>query len=137
MQTFSAEVSDWVAKTEARQMAVFKQSAQAVAETLTNTAPVDTGFLRAGLQLAINQSLPSASQHHPGGNSFSLPAGYAATISNAKIGDYITLGYVANYAVFLEYGTAKIAPRGWVRAAAMQWPQIVSRVSSQAFKAAS
>lgn len=130
MTSFTAQIDAWVAKTKDRQTAVFRQSAQEVIEIITRTAPVDTGFLRASLQVGINKPLPVADRTNPGGT-YGQPA-YTMALAGAVIGDYITAGYTANYARALEFGTSSIAPRGWVRAAAMQWPQIVTRVTAQA-----
>jgi hypothetical protein len=94
--------------------------------------PVDTGFLRASLVTAVNQPLPS-----PGKAAWGTSTSMQMTLSQATIGDYITAGYTAVYAMRLEYGfvgqdalgrSYSQPPRGWVRAAAMQWPQIVNRV---------
>jgi Bacteriophage HK97-gp10, putative tail-component len=132
---FSSQISDWVKETEARQNAVFRESAQRLGELIQTTTPVDIGFLRSSFQVAVNQPLPPLNQSHPnpGGAKNSIPAQpFTLNIANAKMGDYITMGFTANYAAYLEYGTDKIAPRAWVRGAAAQWQTIVTQVVSDA-----
>ena len=136
---FTAQVNAWVAATVERQEAVFKESAGRVIEAMQERVPVDTGFLRGSMQVAINQPLPAADKKDGPGASFAPT--YAATIANATIGDFITAGYSAVYGPRLEYGFVgkdslgrdiNQPPRGWVRMAAAMWPDIVKQVSAEA-----
>ena len=66
--SFSATVSEWVAKTKQRQEAVYKGSAQTIVSYMQTTRAaggnlrVDTGFLRASL-IATTGAIP-AGRHH-------------------------------------------------------------------------
>ena len=133
MTKFSATVDKWVLATEKRQEAVFRQSAQAVVEVMQKGVPVKDGFLRASMVVQVNMPLPVANQVGFGGSA----PNYQMTLASAAVGDYITAGYTAVYGPRLEFGfvgqdalgrSYSQPPRGWVRAAAMQWPQIVNRV---------
>jgi hypothetical protein len=131
MGSFSADVGAWVRETEARMTAVFRESSQRVIERMQRTAPVDTGFLRASLQVAVNAPLPTANRPRPEGSGFQSPS-YSAVIAGARLGDYITAGYGALYAPYLEFGANGRAPVAWVRGAAEQWPVIVAQVAAEA-----
>lgn len=133
MATFSAQVSDWVRATKARQEAVFRESAQRVAEiaqTPTSAGGrmrVDTGFLRASLSASLNGALPPLRDNPGAGRSHVYDAGEVnLVIVNAEIGDVITLAYAARYALPREFKDA------FVRTAAQQWPRIVAEVAAEA-----
>lgn len=129
MGEFMAEINAWTRKSEARMTAVFRQSAQTVAETVKTTRDrggymrVKTGFLRASLMASTSQM--------PGINPMAQPADDAAdnsypedsnvtlVIAGADPGETIYLGFTANYARLREYED------GFVRLTAQQWPQIV------------
>lgn len=129
MTSFSASIDAWVAETKERQTAVFRESAQRVVEAMQRTVPVDTGFLRASLEVRVNEPLPPATRV----KAATVPEpSYGLSIIGAEIGDYITVGYAAEYGPYLEFGTATRPPIAWIRGAAAQWPQIVSQVAAQA-----
>ncbi|MCY0150885.1 HK97 gp10 family phage protein [Hoeflea sp. G2-23] len=120
MAGFSAQVDAFVSQTEQRTTAVFKQSAQDVlADAQTPTAKggrmrVDTGFLRNSHVSGLN-----------GSTSLSGPESYVLTIAQAKLGDAITGGWTANYAVHREFGARGQAPDFFLRGAAQKWPAFV------------
>lgn len=134
---FNAAVDLWVQQTEERMNAIFKSSAQEVIRIMQapvaegGNMPVDTGFLRASLQVTVNGAPVPAIRPNPNPNA---PKGsldnYTATVASlaiagAEIGDSVVASYSANYAPMIEYGTSKSAPRGFVRLAAAQWQEIV------------
>ena len=111
---------------------MFKQSTQTVAslvtENLRTVVHVVTGYLRASVS-ASTESMPliDPDGRPAKGAHYSLDdSEISVTIANAKIDDTIFLGVTAAYGPYLEYGTEHIAPRGYIRLAAEQWPQIVS-----------
>ncbi len=135
-KSFSASVSDWVRKSEARIEAVFKSSAQDVISEMqevgpsvanpdsfgTGHMPVDTGFLRASLQAEINQlATPVMVFRLPGRSEQYDPSPVALVIAGAALGDKIYATYAAAYAPRME------ARYGFVRLAAQNWQQIVTR----------
>lgn len=135
-RSFSASVSAWVRKSEARLEAVFKGSAQDVISLMqepgpsvanpdgfgTGHMPIDTGFLRASLMAAINDPVPSIVFRPPDLTSAAYdPSPIALVIAGAKLGETIYATYSADYARAME------ARYGFVRLAAQKWPEIVSR----------
>ncbi|KWT70771.1 hypothetical protein APY04_0832 [Hyphomicrobium sulfonivorans] len=138
-------------------LAVFRDAAQTVAnevrkpEGAGGNMPVDTGNLRRSLA-ASTDSMP---QVQPGVATFSdNDSQITAVISNAPLGSTIYLGFQADYAVHMEYGTGPhmIYPKdkqalhftiggagifaksvkhpgttakAFVRTTAQRWPQIV------------
>jgi hypothetical protein len=129
---FAAQVDAWTKRTKARQVAVFRTATQELMTRIVVTAPVDTGFMRAGFMVRVNAPLPPlAAKRPPAAAAFPAPD-ITLGIANAKIGDFITGGFVATYAAHVHYGANGRAPRPWVSIAAAQWPQIVAEAVTQA-----
>lgn len=137
--SFSAQVSAWVAATQQRSTAVFRESAERVIEQMQTPVaaggnmPVDTGFLRASLQASTSQPQPINPGAAPAeGSTHTYSAGVASlVITGAELGQTVFATYTAAYAAEQEYGARGREGRGFVRLAAQQWPQIVSRVSAE------
>lgn len=146
-KNFAAQVGAWAAKTKQRQTAVFRSSAQRVANEVRQTVneggalPIKTGNLRRSL-LASTTAMPStaAAKTEFGDKSGEIQL----TIAGAEIGQTVYLGFQANYARRLNYGfvgedslgrTYNQAGRHFVEAVAQRWPQIVkeeaARIQSQ------
>lgn len=130
--SFAAQIDDWVRQTEQRATAVFRQSSQEVISTMQAGVPVDTGFLRASLQVGVNSEPVKADQPADGGQHTYAPTAATLAIAGAEIGDTVVASYSANYAPFVEYGTSKMVGRGFVRLAVEQWQSIVNRVTAAA-----
>lgn len=141
---FGAQINGWVKETEARMTAVFRSAAQEVIEEMQKPVtgggnmPVDTGFLRASLQVGVNSGPVPANRPNPNP---SAPKGSLDTytsevaslaIAGANIGDTIYATYSANYGPHVEYGTSKMQARGFVRLAAAQWQVIVDHQTVRA-----
>src|SRR3569623_1384754 len=132
--SFTTAIDNWVADTEARMTAVFKESTQRVFSLADNGVPVDTGFARASPQ-ASTEAMPSIVSDNKGEEGKAYPADFgqiSAVIANAKLGQTIYVGWTASYVLPLEYGHSKHAPSGFVRIAAAQWGQVVSQVTEEA-----
>ena len=135
--SFKAQVSDFVAQSQARINAVVAESAQRIIGIMQTPVgaggnmPILTGFLRASLQVTIGAPIP-ASRARPEGETFAYDdQSFALTIAGMPLGETIFAAYGANYAGHVEYGTSKMQGRGFVRLAAMQWPVIVAEVSAE------
>jgi len=126
-KSFQAQVSAWVAKSENRIEAVFKQSAQEVfiiAQTPVGAGgnmPIDTGFLRASLQTGVNGAAGSTGVES-----------YLFAIIGAKLGDTVFGRWGADYAIHVHYGNNGRPGRLWVDLAAQQWQSIVTRFAREA-----
>jgi hypothetical protein len=134
---FAAAISDWARQTEARMAAVFRESAQRVIEDMQSRVPVDTGFLRASLQVTLDGPVPM-SRPRPAGttHAYALTAAVLA-IAGAQVGQTIFASYGAAYAAHVNYGTSKMAGRQFVGLAAQRWPAIVAEVAAEAQSRAS
>lgn len=144
--SFSAQVSAWAAKSEARMTAVFRDAAQSVAEDVKKTIPnggkmpIDTGFLRASLMASTAQmptldDSPEKDKSYPDDN-----AQIELVIAGAQLGQTIYLGFTAVYARRLEYGftgtdslgrTYNQQGLGFVRKSAQKWPLIVKESATK------
>ena len=151
--SFSAQVGAWVKKVKTREVAVFRESAQRVISEMQTPEgaggrmPVDTGFLRASLQAAIDapaagpMGKPLKRKEGQEGVIYHLDAGQVAlVIAGAELGHTIYATYGTAYARRMEYGfvgqdslgrTYNQAGKGFVRSAAQKWPQIVAAVSAE------
>jgi len=128
-ESFSAQVNAYVSETIERSTAVFKQSAQdVIADAQTPTGKggrmrVDTGFLRNSHVSGLN-----------GSTSLSGADSYVLTIAGAKLGDSITGGWTADYAIPREFGARGQAPDFFARGAAQKWQQFVDANSRKLMK---
>lgn len=133
VDTFTAQVEAFVAKSRKKLELVFKESAQDVFEAAQRpkaqggNMPVDTGFLRNSLQSSLN------GQGGPSG-----PESYVLVIAGSKLGDTVLGGWTAKYARHVEYGTSnedgtsKMAGSFFALKAAQQWQAIVSKNAAKA-----
>lgn len=123
-----SDLDKWVRKSEARMEAVFREAVQSLTfEVLTPVAKggrmrVRTGFLINSFTAAIN-SIPSGPTQAPQGfNNQALDAApLVLVINRATIGDRIAIGSAAGYARRRELED------GFIRLAAQNWPQHVSK----------
>ena len=134
-KSFTAQIDAWAGKSEARMTAVFRSSAQAVANEVRQTVneggrmPIRTGNLRRSL-MASTSAMPliKSDAEFPDESSFEL------VIAGANIGETIYLGFQAAYARRMEYGFVGADSLGrnynqegfgFVAAAAGRWQDIV------------
>jgi hypothetical protein len=115
---FTATIDAWVAKTEKRVEAVFKQASFDVITQANENAPHRDGFLKSSLVVALNTPIPPAIRVNPNeGNDDNRqtfqPTNFTAVIASAKVTDVISAGWTANYAPAQEWGAKphKIRPR--------------------------
>lgn len=154
--SFAAQVNDWVRKTEARMLAVFRESAQRVILEMQKVGPsaknpgggaggampVDTGFLRASLMTTLNSPDTTVKFKDDAIGAYVWQEGaIQIVILSAKIGDAIYAVYTASYARRMEYGfsgtdslgrTYNQQGYGFVRLAAQKWQTIVQEVVREA-----
>lgn len=131
-QNFTAKVDGWVLKSKQALEAVFKEAVQSTIEDMQTPVggggnmPVDTGFLRASLDVTLNT--PTLRQvPNPGSGSFVFETASTFIIAGADIGDTIYATYGANYAKYQEYGANGKPGRGFVRLAAMNWQENINK----------
>jgi len=86
--------------------------------------PVDTGYARANWSAGIG-----------GASTATVTAAEQTTVSaraqqdllRARVGDIVEFRNNAHYIGYLEYGTSRMAPRGFIRAAIAAAPQLAQR----------
>ncbi|XBQ14590.1 MAG: HK97 gp10 family phage protein [Nitratireductor rhodophyticola] len=127
-QSFKAQVAAWVAKSERRLEAVFKESTQRLVSQVIDRTPVDTGYLRASLQVTLDGPLPIRPDGRGMVGENYRPPDYALKIAGAELGDTIYASFVASYAAHVEYGARGRSGRGMVRLSVQSWQQIVDGV---------
>lgn len=133
MASFSAQIDEWVRKSDARMLAVAKESTQRTVSKAQELVPVDTGFTRASIR-ASTESMPQIEQDSRGaaGQSYTYNSGeITLTIAGLELGGTIWVGYTSSYAIFLEWGHSSQAPAGFVGLAALAWPATVRDVVAE------
>ena len=125
-KTFSAQVDDWIAKSERLSMAVLQQATQAVINDANTPVAkggrmrVDTGFLRNSLKANIG-SMPSGASS-PGNWD---DAEVVLTLTRLQPGQVFYAGWLANYARPREHYD------GFLRMATQKWQEQVDAAARQ------
>lgn len=128
---FGVSVDYWVRKARGNMLAVFQESAQRVIEEAQTPIgeggkmPIDTGFLRASLVIVVNGKYSGEGKTNPGGSFGYNDANVQLTIAGAKLGDYLSVAWSANYAPYMEYRYA------FARSAVQNWTSIVRQVTRE------
>lgn len=134
--SFAASVADWCHAVEGAAEAIFKESVQElVAEAdrlltqLVYEAPASpnyrrTGFLRSSVRVS-RTSIPLANRPQ-GVPDAEYLSEITVVIAGAELGETLYVGYTANYAGFVHFGTSRMAGRPWVQMVAQRWPAIVA-----------
>lgn len=132
MQSFTAQVSDWVNQTKARRESVFKGATETLFFDVLTPRPagnmrVVTGFLRASASVTLNNpNLTLVNNPDPKGV-FPFQSGpIALTIAGADETDTIFMTFTANYARPREYGARGQAPDAFVATNVVRWQDIVT-----------
>jgi len=132
--SFRAAIDDWTRQSEARMLAVFRESSKRIISSCQQRIPVDTGYARASIQVSLEGFAPTE-----GKTSRNAEASYGdttpiavAVIAGAGLQDTIFVGWTANYAIFLENGHSQQAPSGFVAISSQEWPAIVAEVIEEA-----
>lgn len=142
-KTFSATVSDWVAKSQRRVEYVVKESAQRVMLEANRGVPIDTGFAQASFLATLNVPVEEVTDKPPGtgpgknqGGSQSFYAqenAVALVINDMNVWTDVAYGtWSASYVRYLEYGSQGRPALGFLRRAAQNWQVIVDQVSREA-----
>lgn len=129
--SFSATVEGWVAEQHDLAEEVFRQSANDMLFFAQAKIPVLTGWARASVRVAYD-AFPLIDP-----NSFPAPDAPERSypydsekarkmVMNAKLGQVLYIAWTAAYVDFLEYGSSRKAPSGFVRIAAQRWPERVA-----------
>jgi hypothetical protein len=114
-------------KTKRKIETVFHEFTQDMAEEVIVATPWLTGNLRASWFPSINTpgAVPPGVSPDPSGAA--TIARLSVEIPKAKIGDRIYIMNGASYAKFVEFGTANMAPRAFVRKTLNRAPKIAER----------
>lgn len=131
--SFSSQIDAWVRKSEARMLAVAKESTQRTVSKAQSRIPIDTGFARA----SVRASLEAMPQIVPGsrgkeGQSYSYNSGeITLVLAGMELGQTAYIGWTASYTPFLELGHSNQAPTGFVGISALEWPATVAAVTQE------
>jgi len=132
--SFRAAIDDWVRQSEARILAVFRESSKRVISNCQERIPIDTGYARASIQVSLDGFVPTEARSNRDADkryADTTPVAIAV-IAGATLEDTIFIGWTANYAIFLENGHSQQAPGGFVAISAQEWPFIVAQVTAEA-----
>lgn len=135
---FLASVNKWTRETKERSEEAFKIGVLDFVLELDRTAPYDTGNLRSSLVAGINGNVPQGP--HGAFGSVYNDQRILTTIEQLKLGDKITLVYLAEYARRLEYGFTGMDSLGrfynqpgrfWITAAGQKYRSIMRRAATR------
>ena len=131
---FGGQVRAFTEKAKARQEAIFKGSAERVLERAGTPKaeggkmPVVTGFLRNSAR-ASTEGVPSSESKDP-----------PLVFATMKVGQTVTVGWTAAYALRMEHGfvgedklgrTYAQQGNGFLRSQVQNWPFIVAEVTAE------
>lgn len=142
MGTFTASIEGWVAENQVFLEAVVKESTQEVIRLMKvprsagGNMPVDTSFLQNSLVGLPGGSIPEVDPQADGsaGPQTGNTAAIEAVIANWQMGEAMSFGFIAAYALRQNYGFTGTDSLGrnynqpgrhFVELAVEQWPQIV------------
>lgn len=140
--SFGEQVADWVRRVKEAEVEIFRLSARRMVAELNdeinnliyNTPETPnyrrTGFLRASL-VAATDAMPQLTRPNPGVKVEPDYSEVLAVTDSAELGQTIYLGYTAQYAGFVHYGTSRMAPRPWVSLVVQRWNQVVDEVAAE------
>ena len=97
---------------------------QSLAEQAVTNTPVDTGFLRGSWYARLNDPVGGTSAAQNDKSGAMTIAEINLVVGAMSAGDTVYLVNGAKYARFVEYGTSRMAPRGFVRKTVAQAPRI-------------
>ena len=123
-KSFDAQVTSWARKSEARMLAVVRTATQDMIKDAQlprargGRMPVDTGFLRNSMLGDVNR-IPSGESSPTNTMTVSL------VINRVQVGDVLYIGWVANYAKYME---AKYA---FMRGASQNWDKFVQAAAKR------
>lgn len=129
-KTFHAHLERFAVKAKGRMEALAREFCSDLAEEVVRETPVITGFLRNSWHASINAAPAHAGQDitaatGKGDVARVVMTGNGPAVANSiKLGDVFYFTNGASYAVFVEYGTSKMAPRSFVRRTVARAPQI-------------
>ncbi len=135
--SFSAQVSAFASKTKERMVAVRNKAVETTIEQMQTPVgkggnmPVDTGFLRASLQVTTSAPV-AAVMENPGEGAFRYDGEQVVlTLLNAPLDQAIFATYGARYAPFQEYGARGRPGRRFVALAAQNWTRNVEEAARE------
>jgi HK97 gp10 family phage protein len=133
MASFAASIDDWVRQTDERMLAVFQEATQRTVSLAQERIPVDTGYARASIRASLTE-MPQIDLQSRGNRNTQYKyddSSIVATIASAKLDETIYIGWTASYVQFLEYGSSKQAPNGFIGLAVQQWQHTIDQVTME------
>ncbi len=144
---FGDQIKAFAEKAKQRQLAVFRESAQALMEEANTQEgeggkmPVKDGFLRNSMT-ASTEGVPSGQSAPDKGATYSGPVNGdpALVFASMEMGQTVWAGWTAAYAMRMEHGFHKEdslgrkyaqAGKGFARAAAQNWAFIVEKATAK------
>jgi hypothetical protein len=127
-KSFSASVNGWIAKSQRRTTAVFRESTQRTLDAANTTVGnggrlrFDTGFLRSSLAASL-ATMPSGPSRREDG--MGSEEDVSLVIAQARVGQTIYAGWTAEYAAPREARDAFLA------AEVQKWRQTVNKVAAE------
>ncbi len=116
MGDFAKTVELWSQKALRNADEVVSNATATLARIAQDRAPEVTGELKDSIQIWINGTLVGQGLE-----------GYQAAAQQAKAGDEVTIGWTADHAVVVEFGSGDRRAHFFVHGAVTQWDAIVAQ----------
>lgn len=138
MARFTAQVSEWTAKTKGALVDIFRESSARVYEQMVRpqegggNIPVDSGYLRASARASLH-AMPRILKSKEGkeGQFYSPSGQVEPVIATAELGKKLYIGFQAVYALRANYGHKGQQGHLFVEQAAVQWKDIVKLTETE------
>lgn len=126
---FKMHLTEYANKFGVQMDALARQTAQQLSENVIVDTPVDTGFLRSSWQPALNGiesggGTPMAGEAATG----KVMAQVGIVAADMKVGDTYYLTNNAEYALYVEFGTSRMAGRFMVTDNMKKAQQVVTKI---------
>lgn len=136
---FAAAVKGWSEKAQRNMRLIVMEASEGVYNAMTERqpsvketggsfqvgkVPVDQGYLIGSVQITVGGGTTGTGS--PG-----QAPDYIGSITGFQIGEPITAAFTADYARHVEYGTARMPGRFFVRNAVAQWPAFVAAAAAR------
>lgn len=132
LSQFSQVIERFVEKTKGKEKQFALEFIQDMNESVIESTPVKTGFLKGSWWASINDAATGPGVADQSGATTVARVNLSA--AEMQIGDVYYMLNGANYAQFVEYGTARMAPRAFVRGTIDQAQQFASEAADRVSK---
>lgn len=134
-KSFELQIKEFENMTAEKSELLFKKVCFDLSNSIIMDSPVDTGRLRSNFQPDIDNTEKSILESEDKSGSATV-AKVSTTTNKLKLGQYFTLTNNLDYAIHLEFGTAKFgfspkSPKGFIGINVMRFQNFVNQANKE------